>query len=140
MPDVIKTLDDIINRQDRYDINKITFFTITDDQDLVIPDTNLFTIYRRFINPYIGEYKVTKAQRQYYHRKPYLLSNDVYGTPDLGWLILMLNDMECASKFYIKQTIRLIPGTYLEQLYDTVVTKSTDRLKENWNEYLTQVE
>lgn len=52
----------------------------------------------------------------------------------------MLNDMECASKFYIKQTIRLIPGTYLEQLYDTVVTKSTDRLKENWNEYLTQVE
>ena len=45
---VTKTLDDIINRQDRYDLNKITFYTVTDDQSLVIQDTDLYTIYHYF--------------------------------------------------------------------------------------------
>lgn len=135
----VKTLDDVINFKSRYDLNKVLFFTQTDDKSLIIPDTNLFTIYRRYINPYIGTYKVSSKQREYYRRKPYLLSADTYGTPDLGWLILMLNDQECASKFYLKSTIKLIPGTYLEQLYDTIVTKSNGRLEANWNEYLTKL-
>lgn len=136
---VVKTLDDIINRQDRYDINKITFFTVTDDQSIVITDTDLFAIYRRFINPYIGTYSVTDAQRQYYRYKPYLLSADVYGTPELGWMILLLNDRECASKFTLKSYIHLIPGNFLEELYDTVITKSSDRLDKNWNTYLPMI-
>ena len=41
MPAVMKTLDDIINRDDRFDVNKITFFTQTDDRTLIIPDKNL---------------------------------------------------------------------------------------------------
>lgn len=137
---VMKTLDDLINRQDRYDINKITFFTMTDDQTLIIPDNNLFTIYRRYISQYVGTYTVTKIQREKYRRKPYLLSNDIYKTPELGWLILALNDQECASKFYLKSYIKLIPTTALESIYDTLVTKSNDRLEVNWNTYLTKLE
>lgn len=139
MANTIKTLDDVINYKSRYDLNKVLFFTQTDDETLIIPDTNLFTIYRRYINPYIGTYRVNNAQREYYRRKPYLLSADTYGTPELGWLILMLNDQECASKFYLKTTVKLIPGTYLEELYDTIVTKSNERLENNWNKYLTKL-
>lgn len=136
---VIKTLDDIINREDRYDINKITFFTQTDDKTLIIPDKNLFEIYMRYIRPYVATYKVSDAERQYYRFKPYLLSLDVYGTPSLGWMIMMLNDRECASKFYIKQTLRLIPVEYLNNVYDTTVTKSATRLQTNWNTYIRRV-
>ena len=136
---VIKTLDDIINRSDRYDINKITFFTQTYDKTLIIPDTNLFEIYMRYVRPYVGTFNVSDAERQYYRFKPYLLSLDVYGTPSLGWLILMLNDRECASKFYLKQTVRLIPVEYLNNVYDTIVTKSSTRLEKNWNTYLRKV-
>ena len=135
----IKTLDQIINRRDRFDINKVLFYTVTDDGTLIIPDTNLFQIYRRYINPYIGTYKVTKAQREYYRYKPHLLSSDIYGTPELAWLILMLNDRECPSKFTIKSTIKLIPEPYLVNLYDTIVTKSNGKLESNWNKYLTML-
>ena len=136
---VTKTLDDIINRQDRYDLNKITFYTATDDQSLVIQDTDLYTIYLRFIAPYIGSYKVTPAQRSYYRYKPYLLSADVYGTPELGWMILAMNDRECAPQITLKQYVKLIPTTYLEELYDTVITNSTDKLSRTWTTYLPMV-
>lgn len=136
----IKTLQDVINLSDRFDINKITFFTTTKDNGIIVPDTNLFEIYRRYINPYIMTYTVTVAQRAYYQYKPYLLSKDIYGTPELGWLILMLNDQECASKFRLKSSVKLIPADTLDQLYDTIVTKSGDKLNQNWNTYLPMAE
>lgn len=140
MATIYKTLDSILNTTDRYDINKITYFTVTDDGTLVIPDTNVIDIYRRYISPYIQVYNVTEKQRDFYRYRPYLLSADVYGTPKLGWLIMMLNDRECASKFTIKTTIKLIPLSVMGQLYDSLVTKSTSKLEANWAKYLTLVE
>lgn len=140
MATIYKTLDSLLNTTDRYDINKITYFTVTDDGTLVIPDTNVIDIYRRYVSPYIQVYKVTEKQRNFYRYRPYLLSADVYGTPKLGWLIMMLNDRECASKFTIKTTIKLIPLSVIGQLYDSLVTKSTSKLEANWAKYLTLVE
>ena len=134
-----KTVEDIINAKDRYDLNKITFFTMSDDKDLVVPDTDLFQIYMGYIAQFIARFKCSYAVREKYRYKPYLMSQDIYGTPELGWLILLLNDRECASKFTIKSTIRLVPQEYLVSLYDTIVTKSNTKLKKNWDEFLTQV-
>ena len=139
MPAVMKTLDDIINRDDRFDVKKITFFTQTDDKTLIIPDKNLFEIYMRYIRGYVGIFRVSEAEQRYYRFRPQLLSLDVYGTPALDWLILMLNDRECPSKFYLKNTVKLIPVEALDNVYDTIVTKSSDKLKANWNIYLRQV-
>lgn len=136
---VIKTLDDIIGKNDRYDINKITFFTPVADGSLIIQDFTLFKTYMRFINNYVYTYNVSKDQRNYYRGKPDLLSQDIYDTPELSWLILTLNDKECPSKFRLKSTIRLIPAPSLATVYDTVVTRSTDKLNQNWNTYLTKV-
>lgn len=135
-----KKLSDILTTNDRYDINKITYFTMTEDETLVIPDTNVIDVYRRYVSPYIQVYKVTEKQREFYRYRPYLLSADIYGTPRLGWLIMMLNDRECASKFTIKSTIKLIPMNLFGQLYDNLVVKSTSKLEANWAKYLTKVE
>lgn len=136
---VIKTLDDIINKNDRYDINKITMYTATDGGELIIKDTDLFATYMRFIWPYARKYRVSDYQRRYYRCRPHLLSYDVYGTPELVWLIIMLNDQECPSKFRMKATVNLIPVEQLSVLWDTILTRSNDELQANWNKYLPQV-
>lgn len=135
------TLQDVIDSRDsRYDMNNVTFYALTDDKSLLIKDTDLFQIYRRYMLPYIGTYSVTKEQRRRYLTRPKLLSADVYGTPDLDWLILMINDQECASKFRMKSTVKLIPADSLAELYDTIVTRSNMRLQENWNRYLPAID
>lgn len=136
---VIKTLDDIMERDNRYDVNKITFYQLSGDGSMVIQLTTLFDIYYRYIMPYVGEYRVTPEQRKYYRCKPHLLSSDIYGVPDLAWMILKLNNRECPSRFYLKETIRLIPETQLESVYDTIVTKAGNRLSANWNKYLRMI-
>ena len=46
---VVKTLDDIINANNRYNINKLTLYKPTLDETLLIQDTTLFRMYMRFI-------------------------------------------------------------------------------------------
>lgn len=135
----IKTLDDIINKNDRYDLNKISMYQYAIDDSLIIYSTDVFRLYYRFIRNYVEPYKISQIQRDYYYSKPHLLSQDIYGTPELAWLILRLNDQECPSKFRLKSRIYLIDPTTLSNLYDTVITRSTDKVKENWNEFLPAV-
>lgn len=134
-----KTLSDIINRNDRFDINKISFYQLTGDGSLVIQASTLFDTYYRYVVPYIGTYSVTTAQKRYYKTKPHLLSADIYGTPDLAWLIMKLNDKDCPSRFYLLDHVRLIPMNQLEDVYEIIVTKASKRLNANWSKYLNMV-
>lgn len=139
MPTTFTSLTQLLTINTRYNINRVTFFTETKDRTLIIPDTSLFAIYSKLLGPYVKSYQVSESQRRFYRYRPYLLSHDIYGTPDLGWLILALNDKECASKFYLKKTINLIPQNVIDTAYDTIVTRSSDKLKANWNKYLINV-
>ena len=60
---VYKTLSELLERDDRYDVNKITYFTHTEDESLIIPDLNLIDKYRRFIAPYVVQYVMNKKER-----------------------------------------------------------------------------
>lgn len=132
----IKTLSELISTQSRYELTKISYLTKTDDGDIIIPDTNVFTIYMRFIQDYITIYKVNDKQRRKYRCKPGLLSMELYGTPDLAWLILKLNDQESPSKFRLKSYIKLISITDLQTIYSNIVTNASDKLASNWSENL----
>ncbi len=138
MASTITTLDQLLNSSSRYDINKITYYTLIDD--LVIPETTVFDVYMRYIEDYIGEFKVSDKQREYYKFKPDLLANDIYGTSELSWLVLRLNDIDCASRFKIKRKIKLISPDNLDELYDSIIAKAGDKLKANWNEFLVLVQ
>lgn len=132
----IKTLSELISSQSRYELTKITYLTKTKDGDIIIPDTNVFTIYMRFIQDYITIYKVSDVQRRKYRCKPGLLSMELYGTPDLAWLILKLNDQESPSKFRLKSNIKLISITDLNAIYTNIVSNASDKLSRNWAENL----
>ena len=129
--EVVKTLGDIIRYDNRYDIEKIMFYGMSLDGTLVIPETDLIQIYGRYLAPYILTYSVEQAYRDRYRYRPYALSRDVYGTPALGWLIMRMNDKECASKFYLKNRVRLVPVDVLS----SIATKSSTRLGKNHVEY-----
>ena len=132
----IKTLSELISSQSRYELTKITYLTKTKDGDIIIPDTNVFTIYMRFIQDYITIYKVNDVQRRKYRCKPGLLSMELYGTPDLAWLILKLNDQESPSKFRLKSNIKLISITDLNAIYTNIISNASDKLSRNWAENL----
>ena len=134
---VTKTLTDILNRNDRFDYNKIIFYTQT--QNLIVLDTDLVALYMQYIKQFIGTYQISDYQRSYYRCRPHLLSTDVYGTPELDWLILMINDQESPSKFHLKSTVKLISPDNLSRVYDIILTRSSERLNENWNTYLTNI-
>ena len=132
----IKTLSELISSQSRYELTKITYLTKTKDGDIIIPDTNVFTIYMRFIQDYITIYRVNDVQRRKYRCKPGLLSMELYGTPDLAWLILKLNDQESPSKFRLKSNIKLISITDLNAIYTNIISNASDKLSRNWAENL----
>ena len=136
---VIKTLDDIVNREDQYDVNNITFYRMTGDGSRVIMGSTLYDTYYRFIMPYVVEYSVNSAQQRYYRGKPHLLSTDIYGTPDLAWLIMKLNNRECPSRFYLKPSVRLIPKNRIQELFNLLTTKGGDRIASNHNKYLKKI-
>lgn len=131
-----KTLSELLARSSRYDLTKVSYLTKTSDDDIIIADTNVFQIYMRYIRNYISTYTVTDEQRRKYRCKPYLLSAEIYGSPDLAWLIMKLNDQESPSKFRLKQTVNIIPVESLQEVYDALVTKSNDKLTANWSKYL----
>ena len=126
-----KTLSDIINREDRYDLRNIAYYTTTIDGGLIIPDTTLFDTYIRYVWQYTQLFEVNKAQREYYRYRPQLLSLDIYGTPSLAWLILKLNDGECASHFTLKSRLRLIDRETLASIYDTLVARASSTIEQN---------
>lgn len=133
-----KTLDDLINFTDRYDPVKISYFSLAgkDEDALAVISTNLFSLYQRYTYQFVERYTVTPKQRREYRCRPFLLSTAFYGTPNLAWLIMMLNNCECPSKFRIKQYIDMIPLESLDELYDTVVTRHRKKLDANWAETL----
>ncbi|MDE6041887.1 MAG: hypothetical protein K2F99_09950, partial [Muribaculaceae bacterium] len=124
MPQVIKTLGDIVNREDRYDIKQISFYKRSDDGELITVDKTLLDVYMPLVRSYVVKYAVLDKEREYYKYKPQLLSLDVYGTMSLFWLIMQLNDRECPSKFYLRREIYLIPASVLAKAYTIISTKS----------------
>lgn len=135
----IATLDDIINLNERYDITKISYFDRVESEDgnsLIIPSTNLISIYRKYIEQYVNIFELTDRQRRIYKCRPFLLSKTIYDTPNLAWLIMFLNNQECPSKFRLKKYIRLITPANLETIYDSIVTKSQSKIEKNWADNL----
>lgn len=133
----IKTLQEVIDYTDVYDINNVTYFTKVDH--LVVKSTTAFQRFYPYIKQYLQTYAVTKEQREHYRYRPDLLSSDIYGTPTLGWFIMWMNGQECPSKFRLKQSIVLVPPTDIQTLFITIKTKNQDKLENNWTDYLSNV-
>ena len=128
---IYKTLDDVIDAEVRCDINNFVFLKLSDDGTLIIPDTSLLVMYYPLIQNSIASVTVTMAQRKEFRCKPQILSTRIYGTPFMDWVLLQLNDRDCASHFHIGRYLRLIPPNDLNSVLELLSSKSAERREDN---------
>lgn len=138
MADVIKTLDDLIEFTDTFDIRNTVFYRQV--ENLIIPATTSYDTYFVGYKDAIETFNTNREQRVKYSYRPNTLSVDVYGTPSLGWLIMKLNSCECPSKFKVRSRIKLIPKENLEEISVNIISKSKNALDKNWAEYLNDLD
>lgn len=78
------------------------------------------------VNDYIKELEsacitveLTKDQQNTYYYKPKLLCRDVYGNPELYFVILLMNDMADVKEF-TKPKIKMLKKGYMSQLLSDI--------------------
>ena len=67
------------------------------------------------------EVEMTDEEKIKYKYNPKLLSYDIYGTPDLGYSLLLLNDMEHISEFNCSGVVKILSMedvTALKKIHD----------------------
>lgn len=115
----LKTLDDVINYTTLYDIRK--YAKIKDVNGIKFIDETMFDIYFKLFKPLIQRVSTTVEHKKYNYN-PKLLSRDLYGTPDLDWLLVRINS-ESSSRFKIEGKINYIHPDDIDTIFDILASK-----------------
>lgn len=90
------------------------------------------------INDYIDELreycvnvKLTQDQQFIYHYKPKLLCYDIYGNPELYFIILLINDMADVKEF-TKPVIKMLRKSNMSELL-TLIYNAEKKAIANYN-------
>ena len=90
---------------------------------------NVFTLmskYRYHVNKYARAYQMNDVDAQKYRYKPYMLSNDLYGTIELAPLIMHVNHMTSVTEFKdLEQGIKLFSSDFIDFLNEVLVKEKT---------------
>ena len=71
---------------------------------------------------------LTKQQQNVYFYKPKLLCNDVYGNPELYYIILLLNDMADVKEF-TKPKLKMLKKGYMSTLLSYIYNAEIDAIE-----------
>ena len=134
------TLKQFISMKSTDEITYRNLSILDSSHGLEILDHNLLRDYIPLLDDVIVTVTLSTEEMVRYRYAPDLLAYDVYGTPDLGLMIMILNDKECPSKFILRKRIRLIPPNRIGELYETITTRSSEKLEDNWAEQLKDME
>ena len=87
------------------------------------------------VNDYMNELKnasvtveLTREQQQAYFYKPKLLCYDVYGNPELYYIILLMNDMADVKEF-TKPKIKMLKKEHMSELMGYIYNAEIDAMK-----------
>lgn len=133
------TIEDFIDLAENQEIdyNKLALFTkdVTNGA-FIYSFENVLSTYMEELQALSQVYELTPQEKYKYRYNPYRMSNDLYNTTQLYWIILYLNDTCNAKDFDLKSgTIKLIPGTSLKKLIEMIVDAESMRIKLN-REYM----
>lgn len=98
---------------------------------------SIYMITHNVLNDYIVELKrlaltvaLTDEQFDKYQYKPKLLAYDIYGTPELYFVILAINDM-CDVKQFSKRKIKMIKVDKLQEVLSYIYQSQSNILNLN---------
>ena len=89
---------------------------------------NVITKYRDIIRPYIVSETLSDIDHQTYKFQPHLLCYDLYGTPELAYSLLYINNMVSFSQF-TKKTIKVFTSNFPDILEELMTLNKEDLIK-----------
>jgi hypothetical protein len=129
-----RTIDDFVKRSETnyLEFQNSSHYALVNDK--IMEDFNIYRdrYYDTIIQQYATERILTDDEFKKYKYRPKRLSNDIYGTIDYWYILLMINKMSSVFQF-VKKKIKVltIEGTvYLKNLYkkeeDDVIRNKTN--------------
>lgn len=115
----LKTLQDLIDYTTLYDVRK--YSRIIDADGVKVIEETLLDVYFKLIEPYIQRVRTLNEHKKY-NNNPKWLSTDLYGTPDLDWLLIKIN-CESPSRFKIEEKINYIHPDDIDTIFDILASK-----------------
>lgn len=129
------TIEDFIDLSENQEIDYNSLALFTED----ITNSTFIYSFESVLNTYLEELKAisveyTMTDKEYleYRWRPYKMAQDLYGTTQLYFVILYINDTCNVKDFSLKsKTIKLIPGSRLKELLEMIVSAESNRISLN---------
>lgn len=93
--------------------------------EIIIKFHNILSKYNDLMRKYIVEVELTDDEYQRYKCLPNLMSYDLYGTPELGYSILYINNMVSMCEF-TKRKIKVFSNSINDVLKELMVLTKED--------------
>ena len=115
------TLDQFINMKTSDEITYRNLSVLDKSHGLEILDHNIVRDYIDYLEDIgaITEVTLDDLQMNKYRYAPDLLAYDLYGSTQLDFFILMLNDMIDPKEFF-HWRIKLVPATVVKEFFSTI--------------------
>lgn len=120
------TISTIIESYDNEAITEGTIaFKEKINDEIVIKFHNLLSKYHDLMRKYIITVELTDAEYNRYKCLPNLMSYDLYGTPELGYSLLYINNMVSMMDF-TKRKVKVFSNSISEVLKELIVLSKED--------------
>lgn len=129
-PALTYTLDDFISMKISDDMTYYNFSIIEKINDVEHLDTNLIELYIDELQSQCLTIELDQDQYSRYKYNPDLLAYDIYGSVQLDFVILLINNMYDPKEF-IKKTLKLPYASTLSTFLNNVYSKESEYIAQN---------
>jgi hypothetical protein len=133
-PSLTYTLDDFVAMQMSDDMTYYNFSILEVVNSVEHLNINLVEEYSSILKSQALQVELTDEEYKKYKYCPDLLAYDVYGSVQLDFVILILNDIFDPKEF-VNKTIRLVPASVLQQFLNEVYGKEYGWIQQNRADY-----
>jgi hypothetical protein len=133
-PSLTYTLDDFVAMQMSDDMTYYNFSILEVVNSVEHLNINLVEEYSSILKSQTLQVELTDEEYKKYKYCPDLLAYDVYGSVQLDFVILILNDIFDPKEF-VNKTIRLVPASVLQQFLNEVYGKEYGWIQQNRADY-----
>ena len=133
-PSLTYTLDDFVAMQMSDDMTYYNFSILEVVNSVEHLNINLVEEYSSILKDQALQVELTDEEYKKYKYCPDLLAYDVYGSVQLDFVILILNDIFDPKEF-VNKTIRLVPASVLQQFLNEVYGKEYGWIQQNRADY-----
>ena len=106
-------------------------FKVKND-DVIIPYASIFSKYHHILTPYIITTTLNDYDFHRYYQKPKLMSDELYGTPELWSALMYINNIVSVANF-TKRRLKVF-NTNIVDIIQEIMTIYNDDLTNNKNE------